>query len=74
VEVVVVQLTQKEKLYLQDTLSHEQISVTKCNFYAGQVQDPQIASLLKNLATREQHHIDTITNLLNQAGIQPPSS
>jgi spore coat protein CotF len=68
-----VQLTQKEKLFLQDTLSHEKVSVTKCNFYAGQVQDPQIANMLRNLATRGQHHIDTITNLLSQAGIQPPS-
>ncbi|MCG0276343.1 MAG: ferritin-like domain-containing protein [Thermosediminibacteraceae bacterium] len=67
------QLTQKEKLYLEDTLSHEKVCVTKCNFYAEQVQDPQIANMLRNLATRGQQHIDTITNLLQQAGIQPPT-
>ncbi|WP_041423907.1 ferritin-like domain-containing protein [Thermosediminibacter oceani] len=67
------QLTQKEKLYLQDTLSHERVSVTKCNYYASQAQDPQVANMLRNLANREQQHIDTITNLLQQAGVQPPA-
>lgn len=62
------QLTQKEKLYLQDALSHEHICVMKYNNYANQVQDTQLADTFRNLATREQQHIDTITSLLQQGG------
>jgi spore coat protein CotF len=63
------QLTQKEKLYLQDALSHEHICVTKYNNYANQVQDTQLADMFRNLATREQQHINTITSLLQQGGV-----
>ncbi|MDI3482117.1 MAG: hypothetical protein PWQ97_1772 [Tepidanaerobacteraceae bacterium] len=64
------QLTQKEKLQLQDALSHEKICITKYNNYANQVQDTEIASLFRNLASREQQHADTLTKLLQQGGVQ----
>ncbi|MGI6485925.1 MAG: ferritin-like domain-containing protein [Tepidanaerobacteraceae bacterium] len=63
------QLTQKEKFYLQDALSHEHICVIKYNNYANQVQDMELANMFRNLATREQQHIDTITSLLQQGGV-----
>ena len=62
------QLTQKETLYLQDAISHEQICVMKYNNYANQVQDTEISSMFRNLANREQQHIDTINKLLQQGG------
>ena len=65
------QLTQKEKLQLQDALSHEKICVTKYNNYANQVQDQALKSLFQDLARREQQHVDTLTQLLQQGGVQP---
>ena len=64
------QLTQKEKMLLQDAVSHEQICVTKYNNYANQVQDTEISTMFKDLANREQQHINTITSLLQQGGAQ----
>lgn len=64
------QLTQKETMLLKDAISHEQICVMKYNNYANQVQDTEISTMLKNLANREQQHIDTINKLLQQGGAQ----
>lgn len=64
------QLTQKEKMLLQDALSHEKICVTKYNNYANQVQDTELATMFRDLANREQQHINTINNLLQQSGVQ----
>ncbi len=64
------QLTQKETMLLQDALSHEEICVMKYNNYANQVQDTEIASMFKDLANREQQHIDTLNKLLQQGGAQ----
>jgi rubrerythrin len=69
-EVNRLQLTQKEISYLKDALSHEQICVTKYNNYANQMQDTELSSMFKNLANREQQHIDTINKLLQQGGAQ----
>lgn len=68
------QLTQKEKLQLQDAISHERVCVMKYNNYASQVQDTEIASMFKNIANREQQHVDTLTKLLQQGGVQATTS
>ncbi|HHY71517.1 MAG TPA: ferritin-like domain-containing protein [Thermoanaerobacterales bacterium] len=47
------QLTQKETLYLQDAISHEQICVMKYNNYANQVQDTEISSMFRYAAARD---------------------
>jgi len=64
------QLSQKEVLHLQDALEHEKLCVTKYNYYAQQLQDPQLSSIFRDLANREQQHVDTVTSLLQQGGIQ----
>jgi rubrerythrin len=64
------QLTQKEILYLKDALSHEHICVTKYNNYANELQDAELSAMFRNLANREQQHIDTINKLLQQGGAQ----
>jgi len=69
--VIFLQLTQKEILQLQDALNHEKICVTKYNNYANQVQDQALKTMFQDLATREQQHVDTITQLLQQGGVQP---
>jgi len=68
--VKILQLTQKEIMYLKDALSHEQICVTKYNNYANQLQDAELSAMFRNLANREQQHIDTINKLLQQGGVQ----
>ncbi|WP_296970779.1 ferritin-like domain-containing protein [Tepidanaerobacter sp. EBM-38] len=60
-------LTQKETMLLKDALSHEQICVVKYNNYANQMQDTELSSMFKTLASREQQHIDTINRLLQQS-------
>lgn len=64
------QLTQKEILYLKDALSHEHICVTNDNNYANELQDAELSAMFRNLANREQQHIDTINKLLQQGGAQ----
>lgn len=58
-------LTQKEKMLLQDQKKHEQICIEKYNSYANQAQDPQLQQLFKQNAAKEQEHLNTINQLLN---------
>lgn len=67
----ILQLTQKEKLHLQDALEHENICIKKYNNYANQTQDTELASMFTDLANNEQQHADTITQILQQGGAQP---
>jgi len=64
------QLTQKETMLLKDAISHENICVMKYNNYANQLQDTELSTMFKNLANREQQHIDTLNKLLQQGGAQ----
>ncbi|MGI6616067.1 MAG: spore coat protein [Dethiobacteria bacterium] len=64
-----VQLTQKERLLLEDQKAHEELCITKYTSYAGQAGDPQLQQLFKSYAGQEQQHLDTINLIL--AGQQP---
>jgi len=68
--VSILQITKKEELYLQDALSHEKMCIMKYNNYAQQVQDTELAKMFQDIAQREQQHADTITQILQQAGIK----
>ena len=59
-----VQLTQKEKMLLQDQKSHEEICVRKYNSYANQTSDPQLKELFHSYAQQEQNHLDTVNQML----------
>ncbi|MEN6566315.1 MAG: spore coat protein [Veillonellales bacterium] len=59
------QLTQKEKNYLEDQKKHEQICIKKYQKYAGQTQDPQLQQLFTALAGSEQQHYNTINQMLS---------
>ncbi|NLN19246.1 MAG: spore coat protein [Firmicutes bacterium] len=59
-----VQLTQKEQMYLQDMLSHEELCITKYANYAEQAQDPQLQQLFREYEQHEKQHYDSITQLL----------
>ena len=58
------QLTQKERLLLQDQLSHEKVCIEKYSNYAQQAQDPQLKQLFNQYASHERHHYNTINQLL----------
>lgn len=58
------QLTQKERMLLQDALSHEKVCIQKYQHYAQQTQDQQLKQLLNQYAAQEQQHYDTINQML----------
>lgn len=59
------QLTEKEKNYLEDQKKHEQICIKKYQKYAGETQDSQLKQLFTSLAGSEQQHYNTINQMLS---------
>ncbi|WP_026889017.1 spore coat protein [Clostridium beijerinckii] len=60
-----VNLTQKEKMLLEDQKSHEEICIQKYSNYANQVQDLQLKQICKNNEQIERSHLNTINQLLS---------
>lgn len=79
-----VQLSQKERMLLEDQKNQEEICVIKYKNYSGQAQDPQLKQLFTTLSTEEQHHFDMVNQMLQgqqpnmnhpqQGGVQMASS
>ncbi len=42
-------MTEKELLYIEDTLQHEQYFRTKCRETAGQINDADLKALVRNM-------------------------
>lgn len=63
------QLTQKERMLLEDEQHQEGICIKKYQNYAQQAQDSQLKQLFNKLAGEEQHHYDMINQMLQ--GQQP---
>ena len=59
-----INLTQKERLLLEDQKKHETICVQKYNSYTNHAQDPELKQLFKTYASQEQQHLDTINQML----------
>ena len=59
------QLSQKERMLLEDQKSHEEMCIKKYSSYAQQAQDPQLKQLFNDYASQEQQHLDTIQQILN---------
>jgi len=57
-------LTQKERMLLQDQKKHEEICIQKYQSYAAQAQCPQLKQLFTTHAQHEQQHLNTINQLL----------
>lgn len=60
-----VNLTQKEKLLLQDQKSNEELCIKKYNTYANQAQDSQLKQIFTSHAQQEQQHLNTINQILS---------
>jgi spore coat protein CotF len=65
-----IQLSQKERMFLQDLKSHEQLCIQKYNKYSNEAQDPQLKQLFQTHSSHEQQHFNTINQIL---GGQVPS-
>ncbi len=60
-----VQLTQKERLLLEDQKSHEEMCVEKYTSYAEQAEDEQLKQLFTSYAQQEQQHLDSVNQMLS---------
>ncbi|SHI80613.1 spore coat protein [Lutispora thermophila] len=60
-----IQLSQKERMLLEDQKNHEQICIQKYTNYANQTQCPQLKQIFTNNAQMERTHLDTINQLLS---------
>ncbi len=57
------QLTQKETMLLKDLKDQEQLCVDKYTKYATNASDPQLKDLFATIASTEQQHYDTLTQM-----------
>lgn len=60
-----INLSQKERLLLEDQKSHEEICIQKYTDYANQAQDPELKQLFNTYAEQEQQHLNTINQILS---------
>ncbi|KUO58602.1 MAG: coat protein F [Gracilibacter sp. BRH_c7a] len=58
------QLSQKERMLLEDLKSHEEMCIKKYTNYANQAQDSQLKQMFQNHAQIEQEHYNTIDQIL----------
>ena len=64
-----IQLTQKERLLLEDQKAHEELCILKYGSYAQQARDTQLKQLFSTYGGQEQQHLNTINQILS--GQQP---
>ncbi len=57
-------MSEKELLYLQDALGHEQFLKTHCTDCAAKLSDPELKNLATNLAKSHQEIFKTLYNAL----------
>lgn len=58
------ELSQKERMLLEDDKNQEEICVTKYKNYAQQATDPELKQLFNQLSSEEQHHYDMVDQML----------
>ncbi|MDD4000551.1 MAG: spore coat protein, partial [Bacilli bacterium] len=59
------QLTQKEKLLLQDLKKQEELCIMKYTKYANETNDNTLKQLFQQLATQEQQHLNTVNAIVS---------
>ncbi len=60
-----VNLSQKERMLLEDQKSHEKMCIEKYANYASQAVDPALKQLFTTHGQEEQQHYDTINQILS---------
>lgn len=58
-------MSQKELLYIEDALAHEQQMKTICAAYASQLQDTELKNFVQELTQKHQQSFDRLYGLLN---------
>lgn len=58
------QLSQKERMLLEDEKHQEEICVKKYQNYSNQTQDTELKQLFTKLSGEEQHHLNIINDML----------
>lgn len=58
-------LTQKERMLLQDQKGHEELCIKKYNDYANKAQGQELKQLFGNYATKEQEHLNSLNQMLS---------
>ncbi len=58
------QLSQKERMFLEDGKLQEEVCIQKYNNSSEQAQDPELKQLFTKLAGEEQHHYTMINEML----------
>jgi spore coat protein CotF len=66
-------MTTKEQTLLNEVLSQEKLCMAKYQAYSNQLQDPTLKGMFQQMATKEQEHLSSITQLFTQAGLSPSS-
>ncbi len=66
-------LTQKENTLLSDMKAQEQICIEKYNKYAQLAHDPELKNLFTTLASNEQKHLDTISQIISGTEVSMPA-
>lgn len=59
------QLSQKERMLLQDQLQHEELCVQKYTKYADATQCPELKQIFQTHASHEQQHYNTLNQILS---------
>ena len=62
------QLSQKERMLLEDLKKEEDLCVIKYQNYAQQAQDSQLSQLFNKIAGEEHNHYETVNQLLQSGG------
>ncbi len=57
-------MTEKELLYVQDALGHEQYFQTQCKDTSSKIQDPELKSCVEQLARKHSEIFNSIYGLL----------
>ncbi|MCR3922617.1 MAG: spore coat protein [Firmicutes bacterium] len=59
------QLTQKEKILLEDQKKHEEMCIKKYREASQKANDPQLKQLFSTFAEQEQQHYQTVEQIIN---------
>lgn len=62
------QLSQKERMLLQDNLKHEELCIWKYRGYAGRTSTPELKNMLNEIAQEEENHYNTLSGFLGGSG------
>ena len=57
-------MTEKELLYVQDALGHEQYFQTQCKETAGKIQDPELKHCIDDMARKHSEIFNSFYGLL----------